>query len=70
MKLRAVQHRKLDHLIDCLVFAADAKPGHHSAPSMSSGGDLDGDQYFVCWDPDIVPKTVAQVLPSRVLLFD
>ncbi|KAH8825228.1 RNA-directed RNA polymerase [Flagelloscypha sp. PMI_526] len=60
LKLRAVQHPKLDHLIDCLVFAADAKAGHHSAPSMSSGGDLDGDQYFVCWDPDIVPKTVAQ----------
>ena len=42
LKLRAVDHPKLNHLIDCVVFASVARPGHHSAPSMSSGGDLDG----------------------------
>lgn len=42
LKLRAVVHPKLAHLIDCIVFAAVARPGHASAPSMSSGGDLDG----------------------------
>ena len=43
LKLRAAHHPKLDHLIDCIVFAAVARPGRASAPSMSSGGDLDGD---------------------------
>jgi RNA dependent RNA polymerase len=42
LKLRAVSHPSLSHLVDCIVFAAVARPGHHSAPSMSSGGDLDG----------------------------
>lgn len=42
LKLRAVSHPALNHLVDCIVFAAVAKPGHPSAPSMSSGGDLDG----------------------------
>ena len=42
LKLRAVQHPQLVHLIDCIVFAAVARPGHPAAPSMSSGGDLDG----------------------------
>jgi hypothetical protein len=42
LKLRAVSHDKLDHLVDCIVFASVARPGHSAAPSMSSGGDLDG----------------------------
>ncbi|KAF8056611.1 RNA-directed RNA polymerase [Lyophyllum atratum] len=60
LKLRAVHHNKLAHLVDCIVFASVARPGHHSAPSMSSGGDLDGDEYFVCWDKDLVPSKVAE----------
>lgn len=42
LKLRATHHPKLSHLVDCLVFASVARPGHKAAPSMSSGGDLDG----------------------------
>jgi regulator of nonsense transcripts 1 len=45
LKLRAAHHEKLSHLVDCVVFATVARPGHHSAPSMSSGGDLDGEQF-------------------------
>ncbi|KAF8970321.1 RNA dependent RNA polymerase-domain-containing protein [Flammula alnicola] len=60
LKLRAVHHPKLSHLVDCLVFASVARPGHKAAPSMSSGGDLDGDEFFVCWDSDLVPKTIAE----------
>ncbi|GLB39377.1 putative RNA dependent RNA polymerase [Lyophyllum shimeji] len=60
LKLRAVQNNKLAHLIDCVVFASVARPGHQPAPAMSSGGDLDGDEYFVCWDKDLVPAKVAQ----------
>ncbi|KAJ7472913.1 RNA-directed RNA polymerase [Mycena galericulata] len=60
LKLRAVHRPELNHLVDCIVFAGVAKPGHKAAPSMSSGGDLDGDKYFVCWDPDLVPSTVSE----------
>ena len=37
LKLRAVHHPKLSHLVDCIVFATQ---GRRAAPSMSSGGDL------------------------------
>ncbi|KAJ7446567.1 RNA-directed RNA polymerase [Mycena latifolia] len=60
LKLRAVHRPELSHLVDCIVFAGVAKPGHKAAPSMSSGGDLDGDKYFVCWDPDLVPTTIFE----------
>ncbi|KAG8689367.1 hypothetical protein FRC09_012451, partial [Ceratobasidium sp. 395] len=57
LKLRAVHHTRLDHLIDCIVFSGK---GRRAAPSMTSGGDLDGDRFTVIWDPDIVPKVLAQ----------
>ncbi|CAE6538465.1 unnamed protein product [Rhizoctonia solani] len=57
LKLRAVHHKQLDHLADCIVFSGKGK---RAAPSMTSGGDLDGDQFTVVWDPDIVPTTLAQ----------
>ncbi|KAL0569074.1 hypothetical protein V5O48_012901, partial [Marasmius crinis-equi] len=60
LKLKAAHYNQLSHLVDCIVFASVAKPGRHAAPSMSSGGDLDGDKYFVCWDPDLVPSVVAE----------
>ncbi|PPQ66641.1 hypothetical protein CVT24_006933 [Panaeolus cyanescens] len=60
LKLRAVSHPKLNHLVDCLVFATVAKPNHKAAPSMSSGGDLDGDEFFVCWDADIMPTIISE----------
>ncbi|KAG8715390.1 hypothetical protein FRC08_010636 [Ceratobasidium sp. 394] len=57
LKLRAVHHTRLDHLVDCIVFSGKGK---RAAPSMSSGGDLDGDRFTVVWDPDVVPKVLAQ----------
>ncbi|KAI0028389.1 RdRP-domain-containing protein [Vararia minispora EC-137] len=57
LKLRAVDHPRLAHLVDCVVFAS---VGKRAAPSMSSGGDLDGDEYFVCWDPDLVPRHISE----------
>ncbi|KIK00426.1 hypothetical protein K443DRAFT_611821 [Laccaria amethystina LaAM-08-1] len=60
LKLRAVHNDKLSHLVDCLVFASVARPGHHAAPSMSSGGDLDGDEFLVCWDKDLVPPRISE----------
>ncbi|KAA1476797.1 RdRP-domain-containing protein [Dentipellis sp. KUC8613] len=57
LKLRAVDHPQLSHLVDCVVFPS---VGKRAAPSMSSGGDLDGDEYFVCWDPELVPSKVLE----------
>ena len=37
LKLRAVAHPRLAHLVDCIVFASK---GSRAAPSMSAGGDL------------------------------
>ncbi|KAI0268684.1 RdRP-domain-containing protein [Gloeopeniophorella convolvens] len=57
LKLKAVDNPKLAHLVDCVVFAS---VGRRAAPSMSSGGDLDGDEYFVCWDPSLIPARIAE----------
>ncbi len=43
LKLRAVFHPALSHLVDCLVFATRGK---RAAPSMSSGGDLGRSRQF------------------------
>ncbi|KAH6906119.1 RNA-directed RNA polymerase [Coprinopsis sp. MPI-PUGE-AT-0042] len=69
LKLRAVDHPQLSHLVDCVVFASQArKPGNKPAPSMTSGGDLDGDEFFVCWDPDLVPPKISE--PKNVTRAD
>lgn len=44
LKLRAVHHPKLSHLVDCLVFSTRGK---RAAPSMSSGGDLGRSLFFL-----------------------
>ncbi|RZC79750.1 hypothetical protein C5167_042325 [Papaver somniferum] len=39
-------------LTDCLVFPQKGERPH---PNECSGGDLDGDLYFVCWDENLIP---------------
>ncbi|KAH6797448.1 RNA-dependent RNA polymerase 2 [Perilla frutescens var. hirtella] len=57
--LEAVCNVKLqeDNLVDCLVFPQKGVRPH---PNECSGGDLDGDLYFISWDKSIIPpRTVT-----------
>ena len=63
--LTAVHIDGLDNLIDCIVFPTQGERPH---PSEIAGSDLDGDQYFVCWDKDLIVLCVAKPYdyPSEV----
>lgn len=50
--VRAVNRPQLRHLVDVVVFP---RTGDRDVPSMCSGGDLDGDDYLVIWDQDLIP---------------
>lgn len=50
--VQAVDCPKLHHLKDVVVFPAT---GDRPVPNMLSGGDLDGDDFFVIWDRSLIP---------------
>lgn len=52
--LQAIYDPVIDDLglVDCLIFPQKGKRPH---PNECSGGDLDGDLYFVCWDEKLIP---------------
>ena len=51
--VRAVKCDKLMHIRDCVVLP---QKGDRDLANMCSGGDLDGDDYMVLWDRDLLPK--------------
>ncbi|KAJ4801872.1 RNA-dependent RNA polymerase [Rhynchospora pubera] len=55
--LDAIYDAELDEMgmIDCLVFPQKGKRPH---PNECSGGDLDGDLYFVSWDEQLIPHEI------------
>ncbi|KAH0843662.1 RNA-directed RNA polymerase [Fonsecaea pedrosoi] len=56
-KLEAVNCPELSHLTDCVVFST---AGRRPAADLMSGGDLDGDTFFVCWDADLIPQAMSE----------
>ncbi|GAP90193.2 putative RNA-dependent RNA polymerase 1 [Rosellinia necatrix] len=50
--VEAVDVPSLQHLRDVVVFPAN---GDRDIPSMCSGGDLDGDDFFIIWDSNLIP---------------
>ncbi|KLU83276.1 RNA-dependent RNA polymerase 1 [Magnaporthiopsis poae ATCC 64411] len=58
--VEAVNVPELRHLRDVVVFP---KTGDRDIPSMCSGGDLDGDDYFVFWDERLVPPPEERNCP-------
>ncbi|GKT50702.1 RNA-dependent RNA polymerase 1 [Colletotrichum spaethianum] len=50
--VEAVDVPALHHLKNVVVFPS---VGDRDVPSMLSGGDLDGDDFFVIWNPDLIP---------------
>ncbi|PHH63551.1 hypothetical protein CDD81_5738 [Ophiocordyceps australis] len=51
--VHAVDNPELHHLKDVVVFPST---GDRPIPSMLSGGDLDGDDFFVFWDEQLIPN--------------
>ncbi|KAJ5538290.1 hypothetical protein N7494_007769 [Penicillium frequentans] len=51
--VNAVDKPELRHLCDVVVLP---KTGDRDLASMCSGGDLDGDDYMVLWDQDLIPQ--------------
>lgn len=51
--VRARDVPALHHMCDVVVMP---QLGERDLPSMCSGGDLDGDDYIVIWDQDLIPR--------------
>lgn len=51
--VRAVNKSELHHIKNAVVFP---QSGDRDLPNMCSGGDLDGDDFFISWDRSLVPE--------------
>jgi hypothetical protein len=60
--LNAVDRPALRHMLDCIVFPAT---GPRPITNMCSGSDLDGDLYFVTWEPSLLPTKIESPMNYR-----
>ena len=49
--------KRLNHLVDCIVFPTRGKRPH---PNEIAGSDLDGDCFFVTWDKHLIPNSYKE----------
>lgn len=60
--MEAVNRPDLSHLHDCIVFS---RQGQRPQMDMMSGGDLDGDMFFVCWEESLIPSLEHVIPPTE-----
>lgn len=59
--VRAIDVPALHHIKNAVVFP---QTGDRDLPSMCSGGDLDGDDFFVIWDEALIPAEADRNFPA------
>lgn len=57
--MNAVYHENLKHFVNCVVFP---QKGPRPVTSEISGGDLDGDLFYVSWDERLIPPKIQTAL--------
>lgn len=65
--LEAVDLPELHSMVDCLVLPQNGPRPH---PNEVSGSDLDGDVYFTCWDPNLIPPSGESWEPMEYAAHD